>query len=206
MTTAPAFTFGALSDGWLEVDHDDLEHPISVKTRWYGATLRIVGLRLDPDSPITSATLRGVPIGQITSALTEFLTSMARELAEVDAEFAQIDLDQVRPGALGAPEKYLNPTETAAVELGSYGAALHQLAEWASPADLEDLTIAPRGRGAKPPTDDDYARFATTYRQELGKGRGAKVRTADRVGINRSTVYRWIKVCQRRALLEEEES
>jgi hypothetical protein len=200
---AAAFTFEPIGDGWFAVEGEGLAG-LSVRPRRIGATVRITGITVDGDRAITGATLRALPIGRLAADLSEHLTTMARELAQLEKDLEQAK-GSLRPGAINAYPKHVTDEEAAVIEIMYEAAMLNEVVHWADPT-VDEHQLKPRGRGAKPPTDDDYKAFAAAYRHELARGRGAKVRVAARVGIDRSTVYRWIKECQRRGLLESGES
>lgn len=202
------FNFRGAHEGWIEVDGDDLPGLIKVKTRLIDHRLRIVGLTIDDeDRPITSATLKRIPLGRLSSELHAFVREMLSELADptVDDLLALPSHQQVEAYFAGAAK--LTGAEEAAVELAHEGAARHSLEQlllppaWTEDSDDSADALTNRGRGANPPTIDELRRFARVYLEELSNGRGAVVRTGRRTHMHRSTVNRWIRLCQEHKLV-----
>jgi hypothetical protein len=176
---------------WIEVIEGGLDQPIEVRVRYVGASLEIVGLRMDNARPITSTVLRTVRLADLTDQLHQFL----RRAEAVKAALIQVPLDRrsgdTRPDGDGWVEPTLRGVE--------------RLLEWEdrlSNVPVTAETSLARGRGASPPTTADLRGFARVFLDECAAHpRGAVSRTARRIGVDRSTAHRWIKRCKEVELL-----
>jgi hypothetical protein len=189
-------------DSWIRAEGAGLVQPVEVKFRVAGARLRIVGLRLDNGQEIGSSALR-FRIAEMAQALLDHLRSYADLVS--DDERARFNAS-TRALADG-PEGY-DPEMDQLLETGYKLFQREAIDLFLRRVEDEPVTWKVRGRGAKPPTDVEFREFARVYTEELRRrASGAKQRTADRLHMDRGTVYRWIKICRERGiLLPEEES
>lgn len=204
--TPPEYRFSvADASGWIGVEGGGLQQPVEVRVRLSGATMRIVGLRIDGDHEVTSFTLRSIRPGALAVQLQQYLRDELLQ-SEGLTEHWKTVLEKVDPVRLQADPERWTGAEEMFVELAAVEERRDQLRALLE-ATGDDAEFRARTRGATPPTDDDYRRFAVVYLDELTRGtRGAKSRTARRVGMNRGTAYRWTRECQNRGLIPTEET
>jgi len=187
-----------------------MSQAIEVRASLHGAELRIVAIRIDNDRVVDSASLRSIRMGALTDELHAYVTEELaaaedeeRELGRAVERLEAADERGTRRGFTSAPPEMLSGLEQAVLtfaEAGVYRQALTNAL-----ANDGAGEFRPRGRGSKPPTDDEYRQFAAIYLEELStRPRGAKKRTADRAAMDRGTAYRWIRECQRRGLIPDD--
>ncbi len=206
-----SFEFHLGQDGWITVRGGGLQQSVDIRASFDGTDMRLIAMRIDGGRTVDSTTLRSIRPGQLTAELLRFVRE---ESAAVDdlvqqQEFLVRRLEATdergvrRPFPSSAPAEMLTPLESEFLELYEvqrYREALADAVTDGSPGEF-----AARGRGAKPPTDGEYRRFAAIYLEELTeRPHGAKKRTAERVAMDRGTAYRWIRECQARGLVPPE--
>lgn len=199
-------------DAWVGVKGGGLEQTTYVRVKFTGTRAHIVGLYIDDGQPVTSTTLR-FRIGELAQSLSEYLayvsdnTSLGFDLSQLAAEVEESGqlFMGIRPPLPADEERREWHTWT------TPPAFVEGIRRW-----MDELTtkepdaaavdsIAQRGRGASPPTDAELRAFASIYDEERRAGRrGAKQRTATRVGMDRSTVYKWIARCQAAGIEQDE--
>lgn len=188
---------------WIGVKGGGLERPMAVRVRFSGVALQLVGVQIEGEDEITSATLRSVRLTQLLPALRTYLVHLVGEL-DKDVEFLSNTLTGMNelpdPKRLQAGPEWWGGVDEIFMDMLSVTAQRTAVLEQVQ--FDEGVEFQPRPRGAKPPTDEEYARFAAIYLEEVASGaRGAKQRTADRVAMNRGTAYKWIRACEARGLL-----
>lgn len=198
-------------DPWVGVRGGGLTQTVFVRVRFRGGRPELVGLYVDNDEPITSTTLR-FRIGEMTHALADYLAYVGKES---DLDLGQLATEIVDEGGLYMGMQQPPPTTLERVQWSSWVPApafAEGIRRWMEELELDSdteasvATIRARGAGASPPSSDELAAFATVYREELSaQRRGAKTRTAARVGMDRTTVYKWIARCQQAGLSIDEE-
>ena len=165
----------------------------------------VVALKIDNGTEITSRGLRAIRVPTIAKRVVENIEQLAGDLEPTEAELAAL---RTHPGPLPLYDVRGDPTDL--LEIAEAGASAAQLREWLdrlTDVDVSVLESKPRGRGAPPATDDELRAFARVYLEELSVGsHGAKTRTATRFGMNRTTVYAWIRACRERDHLPPESS
>jgi hypothetical protein len=197
------------ADGmWFRVTSGRLSQPIDLKVKIQPGRAKVVGLRIDNGREVTSSELR-LPLSELADSVYDWLASMTTGVngdlsrLEEEARGSGLELDFSRVDGLLAGA--VAPTAAdelmlAIVDLVGVQAAVERLHDQL--ADEEPLKRS-RGRGAKPPTDADYQRFARVFDAErTSRAWGAQSRTAEQFGMDRSTALRWIRACEERGLLE----
>lgn len=193
------YEFDSRSSGsdWIGVRGGDMSHAVSAKFTYVAGTPRLMGLRFDSGEPLTARQLREPRLTALEAAFALYLDQEERRHAavreQVDARLAADDL-----------------TEDEAEDVHGASNVLHQLRQerdsWlAHLGDTGDATVTPRGRGSSPPTERELRAFAAELTKQQRAGRGAVQRTAAAIGMNRSTVYRWIEACRHSGLLPPKE-
>lgn len=167
-----------LPDSWIEVTRGGLPQVVKVQIAMVNGSPIVRGLRIDNPAGVTSRTVRAVTVGRL---LLELGAHLVRELQRLTEEAV---------------------TDPRAKEI---------LDNWVGPAGLppsiDRRPVAPRGRGAKPPTVDELRRFAETLTGERARAqRGAVTRASREMGMSRSTAHRWINICKQQGLLHDEEN
>lgn len=191
-------------DEWLRISGGDLPQAIDVKFAMRSRRLCLVAVRLDNGEPITSATLRKIRIGEITRELQEHIQHQIRTTTGFASDLTDVVDSAHEAEQNGDRDKgYLDP-----VVMGWLEKEIEEKAQWIARIQEAGSTIElkHRGRGATPPSDDEYRAFAQAYlKEQMRNEYGAKTRVAKNHHMNRSTVYRWITECQKRGLLPREE-
>ncbi|ABL81477.1 MULTISPECIES: hypothetical protein [unclassified Nocardioides] len=182
---------------WILVRGGGLSRVIKAKFALVAGTPRLVGLEFDDGQPVAARHLREPRIPAIEAAFASYLSERTEQLTavreHVDQEYTRELTDEEREDLHG----------TASV---LDRIAAHDAAEEARLRELgDDIVLRPRGRGASPPTVEELAAFARELTRQRLAGRGAATRTAQTIGINRSTVYRWIEACREHDLLPKTE-
>jgi hypothetical protein len=180
---------------WTRVRDGRNGRPFDVRFRLIHGRPRVLGVRFDDDAPVTARQLREPRITDLESAFGHFLAMSAADVREVEAMLLEL---QAGSGTDDAED--LHDT------LSVIEAMRHEADEWRNDlAQPDDTPMKPRGRGASPPTDDDLRRLLRVLREQRLRGqRGAITRTARQIGMDRSTVYRWLASCEERGLLPAE--
>jgi hypothetical protein len=207
MTSDPPFEFGTLRtdpDGWLYVAGGGLVQPVEVKFRIAGTSVVVVGVRIDNEAQVGTAALRSIRLGELGAQLWRYIQAelaRADDAVGDDEELPTTTWNEYNATMAGAWT--LPPGELAAWEWVEMAAARDSLRRWIDSLSVpNDVAITSRGRGATPPSDDEYRAFAKAYLEQLvDQAHGAKSRTGRQLGMDRSTVYRWIEECQRRGFL-----
>lgn len=181
-------------DDWIGVGVGGLTHRLAIKARLVGGRLRVVALRVDDEQVVTARTLRKVPLGAIEDMLARALAEHQRDVAtsarRYEEELQSLG-DDVSDSYRRGVEATAEATQEWVDELQAYLDKLETSA--ISPAELGG-----RGRGARPPSEEEYQAFARIYLERLRTDpRRALSSTAKAAGMDRSTVYRWIKECRK---------
>jgi hypothetical protein len=185
------------ADAWIGVRGGGLSQPIQVKVTHVGLAARIVALRIDSGLEVTSSDLRTIRLGDLAAQLSALLRRIDRSREAVPGLTRSIH---------GVPGEPLPPGGASEAALQRW--KIEYLGRWSDesagpPAAVE--TDLSRGRGAKPAAETELRLFAQVYLGEAADGRGAVTRTARRIGVDRSTAHRWIKLCRERGLLPTRE-
>lgn len=186
-------------NGWVYVEGDDLEQPIEVKVATVDGRPAVTALRIDNSSEVTSRSLRAIKIPGVAKQVVAHIRGLADDLEPSEAEVEALK------AYTGPLTHSWNEEASAMLAIAEAGAAAMELREWLdrlSDVDTTALEQKERGRGAPPATEDELRAFARVYLEELEQGsHGAKTRTSTRFGMNRTTVYAWIRACQEHGLL-----
>jgi hypothetical protein len=159
---------------------------------------RLMGVESDGDAPLTARLLRQPRVHDLEAAFAAYLDQdrqNADELSEMARELlARGDLPDDE-----AEDRH----DTVSV--------IHQIREsrerWLRTLDRsEQVTVSARGRGSSPPSEDELRAFVAVLARQQAAGRGHVTRTAREIGMNRSTVYRWIELCRDLELLPDKEA
>ena len=147
---------------------------------------RLVGLRLDDGQPVTARLLRQIRIASLEKAFTEFLAHEREDHGQLEGH-----LDAAYEDASDDELEELHDSSRVLAEMR------HEVEAWIEQLDAgEKAPLTKRGRGAAPPSDAELRNFSAIYLRQQLRGRGAISRTAREVGMDRTTVYRWIERCQ----------
>jgi hypothetical protein len=174
----PCCSFDGVPSGRIDLQPTDQEgwmlatggvpQPLLVRFEYRGDRLKVTGLRMESGEPITAAVLRSIPVGKLAAAYTPHLR---RQFWDAQQRFLQAEYDAA------AHKRFSELLEP----------MLHVMSG-------EAVKLTARGRGAKPPTDDEYRAFARIYLEERAVGeRGALSRAAKQWGVHRSTALRWLR-------------
>lgn len=176
----PVGEVGRTAEEWWRITGPGTPVPIELRLGLREGVPAVLGLRIDGDVPITSATLRQIRLRPLVAELVDFFGGLREFFAT---------------GAAEGDEVY----DFLEFELGMW---LDAVAD----AQTELLESGKRKRGAAPPTQEQYRAFAKAYLEEHSLGhRGAKNRVARRLHMDRVTVYRWAKAARELGLLPEDE-
>lgn len=162
-----------------------------------GGMPRLMGLESDGDAPLTARQLREPRIPEMEAAFAAYLDQDRRN-ADEQSDLAKDLLAQEDLSDEEAEDRH----GTVSV--------IYQIREsrerWLGALDSSaDVKVAARGRGSSPPSEGELRAFAAAFTRQQAAGRGAASRTAREIGMNRSTVYRWIEICRDRGLLPPRE-
>lgn len=184
----------ATEDGWVRFSNGGLSQPVSLKLRLRAGEVQVIGLCIDNEVPVTARTMREPRLEEMARVCAEYVTDIATGHTRSIAMYEQM---------LSNAESKTRPDE---VKIAGLRTDLDKRRDWqaSTAAWVADLQIdedgqelAPRGRGAAPPTEDELKRFAVAYVDaRRTQPRRAVAATAERIGVNRSTVHRWRKLCQ----------
>ncbi|MDZ5662365.1 helix-turn-helix domain-containing protein [Nocardioides sp. S-58] len=179
---------------WVTFFGPALSQPVKVKFN-LGADgrSRIVGVLIDNDQVVTSKTLREPRLAAMEVKLNNVIRE-SRQLVLSERSLATKRLaSDSDPDAKAREQEHLSNIDIFERRLE------HALAKVAVTQGSSSATFGSRGRGATPPSDEDYLHFARLYLEQLAEHpRGAVQATARAAGMNRSTVYRWLEVCRQR--------
>jgi hypothetical protein len=161
---------------WVRVEGGGLRQPVYVRIGWVGEELGVLGVLINNGQRINSSDIR-LPLGRIV------------------AQWAREEM----PG---------RPDYAGARKMKDLIIAEEDWAHW-NMFVADNLpageSVAPRGRGAAPPSESDLKAFAAVYIDELRtKQRGAVSRTAERFGMHRVTAHKWIDRCREAGVLPSE--
>jgi hypothetical protein len=160
-------------EGWMLATGEELPQALEVRFGNRGGRLQLTGLRLESGEAITAAVLRSIPVGELTKA---YLPHLREQFQDTWQRFLRAESYDA------AAHKRFNELLEPMLRIATSGEAAALTAQGS------------RGRGAKPPTDDEYRAFARIYAEQLALGeRGALSRTADEWGVHRSTALRWLR-------------
>lgn len=171
---------------------------VRVKFAVSAGVTRLIGLRLDDGNAISSRQLREVRISAMESAFARYMSATSRDLKHLETQVLAEYEDLATDASAGEHEDLHDTVSVVESMRTSHD-------RWSSAIDVGSRdALRSRGRGASPPTDDELTAFLKVYRKELLRGRGAIKRTAETVGMERTTVYRWIERCKQKQLLPGE--
>ena len=180
---------------WARVRDASRGRPFDVRFRLVQGRPRVLGIRFDDDSPVTARQLREPRITDLEAAFGHYLAMSSDDIQQVETMLRGLRADGTAEGA-----------EDLHDSLSVIEALRHEVDQWRDDLTARDDTpVEPRGRGAAAPTDDDLRRLLQVLREQRLRGqRGAITRTAQEIGMDRSTVYRWLANCEKRGLLPAE--
>jgi hypothetical protein len=178
---------------WIRVRGGGLTNIVRAKFASVAGIPRLMGLEFDSGEPLTARQLREPRITAMEASFAAYLDQDQRALDDLN----DVADDLTAAGDLPDDE---------AEERHSTISVIHQIRAardgWLDRlGDTGDVKVTARGRGSSPPTEGELRAFAAEFTRQQGAGRGAVQRTAEVIGMNRSTVYRWIEVCREGGLL-----
>lgn len=193
------YEFDSRSSGgdWVRMRGGGLSHPVTAKFKHVAGSPRLMGLQFDSGEPLSARHLREPRLTAMEAAFARYLDDRVREHADASKDIdAQRDADDL--------------ADEEAEDLFGSASVLRQIqaesdAWLAQLGDVGDAKISARGRGSSPPTERELRAFAAEFTTQQRAGRGAVGRTATAIGMNRSTVYRWIEACRDGGLLPPKE-
>lgn len=194
------YEFDERSSGaeWIRVRGAGLSHTVRAKFALVAGLPRLMGLEFDSGEPLTARQLREPRITAMEAAFSAYLDQKQRELDSLD----DLANDLLAAGDLPddeAEERHgtLTAIDQIRTERDGWLALL---------GDTSGLEVTARGRGSSPPSEGELRAFAAELTRQQSAGRGAVTRTATAIGMDRSTVYRWIEACRERGLLPQKEN